>query len=282
MLGWLVFTPIKTGAVGNKPEITAVSSSADVFFEEHPGLRNDHRFHLLSVDESPFLGRELFQPVQDWEYPLKDSSYDSSVIEPENFAFELDVWRQAPTENVYQDSQSAYLSHIILFVPPSKYKLTQVELKELREAGVPEELIADLEGLQDHEFTNDNDFLAAVEGQLGKEEVEFYQELLLEHAESKEPSAPDGRISEFRLVKHDLQQNIEEWERVLDYPRKVKKTFASPAKKQAPPFPSEQKNGPFFDLLEFLKKLGVPSPFLVFFSVLLLYGLLALWVRKVK
>jgi hypothetical protein len=66
-----------------------------------------------------------------------------------------------------------------------RFKLSQQSLINLREENIPDNTLQRLKQLKDKVFTNEKDFLTAVEKQIGDEQTGRYKKLILKHAETE-------------------------------------------------------------------------------------------------
>lgn len=64
-----------------------------------------------------------------------------------------------------------------------RFKLTESSFKELRNKGVPAEVLESLKTLKDKEFILKNELLDALENQIGKEQTNTYKDLILKYAD---------------------------------------------------------------------------------------------------
>ena len=66
----------------------------------------------------------------------------------------------------------------------ASFKLTKQSFDNLRNESIPDNILENLEPLKDREFTSEDEFLNAVEKQIGKEQTVRYKELILKHADT--------------------------------------------------------------------------------------------------
>jgi len=94
--------------------------------------------------------------------------------------------------------QRWYLSNLIVRRFQARFRLGRSSMRSLRNEGIPEAIVSDLKALKNRGFNTKDDFLDAVEKQIGKEQGVRYQEQILKHAEVHIPTT--GRYH----VKHAL------------------------------------------------------------------------------
>ncbi len=69
----------------------------------------------------------------------------------------------------------------ILFEPIG-FKLTGFDMQKLLDEGIPENVVGSLKRLKDQEFIEEEEFLNAIEDQIGNEQTDTYQEFILKYA----------------------------------------------------------------------------------------------------
>jgi hypothetical protein len=122
----------------------------------------------------PFERRELSMIP---EGELTDSQASSKEAE-------LDWWNPGSiTKGYYRGQIESYAVRLWIDEGRRYFKLTEASFKELRNAGVPENVLDSLHPLQNQEFLLENELLEAVENHIGKEQTEKYKDLILKHAD---------------------------------------------------------------------------------------------------
>ncbi len=127
-----------------------------------------------------------------------DITYHSFVV---NQGIEQDLFKFTPPSNakkVFIDNQFSEeeLQRLAPFEEfrvkeKASFKLTKQSLKRLKEEELPDNILKDLEQLVDRGFEEENQFLNAVEKQIGKEQTVRYKELILKYAKERiEPDNP--------------------------------------------------------------------------------------------
>ncbi len=64
----------------------------------------------------------------------------------------------------------------------ARFKLTEQSLENLRNEGIPDNMLEDLKFLENQEFTHEKNFVNAVEKQIGNEQTVRYKDLILKYA----------------------------------------------------------------------------------------------------
>jgi hypothetical protein len=85
-----------------------------------------------------------------------------------------------------RELEEEYLSDVVKIVSDAwmGFKLTMQSLEALRNEGVPDKILKDLEPLAEARFTSKRKFLRAVKKQIRKEQTKKYKKSLLKHAKS--------------------------------------------------------------------------------------------------
>ncbi len=89
-----------------------------------------------------------------------------------------------------------------------QYVLRPKSLKELKKAGVPDDLIAQLKSLKDEQFKTLSDFTERLESALGKETAARYQSVILKHSEAAGRFNKEGYIEFLKQVMEHFNGNI--------------------------------------------------------------------------
>lgn len=101
-------------------------------------------------------------------------------------------FRAAATAKGRQGDIAEAMVDATLEIPDPSFKLTDQSLEDLEkdleeekvDEDISEEILEGLKPLEDQEFTDKDDFLEAVEQQIGKEYLREYKDLILKHAKS--------------------------------------------------------------------------------------------------
>lgn len=248
---------------------------------------------VSSYDHPSLLGFEngLFPVWTEFIHYLdnevKQKNSIQVFIDPD-FAFGFEMLSQCMKERAFDEVQISASSAILEPSVQVNFKLTQQALKKLEKDGVPDELLKNLERFKDQEFTQECEFLAGIETQIGGEQTDRYKDLILQHASMDRSVSTVGfvNVSEgvnFVDISFDSTKNIESWDAGLYYSRKFKQRIFDNKNKRRPKvsttIPPDEEDI-MFDILEFFKKWGFPKPLTVVLLVIVAYSILAFLVRK--
>lgn len=173
---------------------------------------------------------------------------------------------------------------VILAMVRTNFKLTKQILKQLEDEGIPEELLEELLLLQDQEFSEEDTFLNALEGQIGGEETARYQQLFLKHA-SVESSIPGAKTSQNKnlYIASAHIQNMELWYPIIYRSLVARRLLLSKNSvriKRPRKAPLEEQDDLFFKIIAFFKDWGVPTPLAIVLFIVGVYLVLAFFARK--
>jgi hypothetical protein len=265
--------------LSDQPDSREISPDTEVL----PIGEDEHLFYGLSMDGPTPMWEEL---VHTWNGDVEISLRLLNPLDPSDCALGDGC---VDEEHVYEDSQISELLQI-LFFSGSKFRLSQESLENLKDQGVPDEILAELAPLEGQEFTEEADFLNTVEEYVGEEQTEEYERLFLEHA-STEQSGTSARTrassNDVRLYSWDITFNLEEsivaWNTALYYPRMAQRILSESRPKQLAsnrPTPiAGTGDMPSYSLRALFKKWGLPTPRTVLLWGILIYLILALITR---
>lgn len=250
--------------------------------EEESGLPLQF-FHLSPIEKYSPIWQELVHHLHE---ELENSLWTRDLIES-SFAFDVDMLRQYRDGILDPEFQIADLASILLGSGETKFKLTKQTLHDLKDEGFSDKILTYLEQLLDHEFFEEQEFLAAVEEQIGTELALQYEKQLLEYALVKDLlllKTPPKSRQDTVFAEYDLRQSIKAWNQVLYYPRKIKNMLSIDEPKK--PIPGQvQRTVPIdeddflFRLRRFFKDWGLPRPRTVLLVGIVIYLTIALIAR---
>ncbi len=146
-----------------------------------PGIADDEGLF------SPLSHDALFLVWQEVNFCVgKDTGDGSSWIA--SCFFKTDTTRllrsNTATSLLVTDIQSAISSNNVLFSKKlTGFKLTEKSLEYLKDEGMPEEIVEALETMQGQDFIQQDDFLRALETQVGKTQSDKYKQSILERTD---------------------------------------------------------------------------------------------------
>lgn len=115
------------------------------------------------------------------------------------FAYLLEYYRAEEIEDIVKQLKFAqreniqkarkFIEEAIDILTEGNFKITRQSLEKIEQEHVPVELLKDLKSLEEHEFTNRSEFLAAVQEQIKENLSDKYKMLILKHAFQK-PNSP--------------------------------------------------------------------------------------------
>jgi hypothetical protein len=239
----------------------------------------------LSSENRPFpVWGEL---IRDLDHEAEKTYLTQTLIDPV-FAFRFDIVFWCMNKNLFVHTQIPDPSYMLVLSREANFKLTKQSLRNLRSEGLPDDILKDLELLAEQGFTKENKFLHAIEEQIGKDYAVRYEDLILKYASIDTPAIPIGLVrvskgTDFWDITSDSQENIEAWDMVFYYPKKIKEKISHNDEKKPEgnsTMPSDDEGDFFFDILEFFKKWGVPKPLTIVLGIVAIYLVLAFLTRN--
>lgn len=240
-------------------------------------------FRLSPIERYSPIWQELVHHLHE---ELENSLWTQDLIES-SFAFDADMLRQYRDGILAPEFQIADLASILLGSGETKFKLTKQALHDLKDEGFSDKILTYLEQLLDQEFFEEQEFLAAVEDQIGEKTTLQYEKQLLEYALVEDLlllKTPLKSRQDAVLAEYALKESIAAWDRALYYPRKLKEIFSidedeRPQERYVPPSVPFNESDIHFKLRQFFKEWGLPRPRTVLLWGIAIYLLIALIVR---
>lgn len=162
-------------------------------------------------------------------------------------------------------------------------KFSKDRLQSLKTAGLPDDVVAGLEDLEEQEFADETLFWDAVEQRIGKEGIEKYRQSIIESAGSGNAStisaAGEGQAISWQATTQ-AKATKQAWDSIFYYPKTIQETLgvkSQQAGRTAVVYDEEDKT---FDLLRFFKEWGIPTPLAVVLLGLAIYTILAFLARN--
>jgi hypothetical protein len=162
------------------------------------------------------------------------------------------------------------------------FRFSDDVLQQLREVGVPEDIVQQLTLLGDQGFSQEALFWEAFEDHFGQEQTQQYRQLTLEHIGGNGPS--DGLVAQTTpwYPTEQSLDNLEAWNDFLYYPRIARQALAYQSQRDARRRSIDllEEDDDLFDVFGFFRRLGIPKPSAIIILALGLYILLALLARR--
>ncbi len=242
--------------------------------------RSRYQFFLLVLEEGATLvWRELSPGL---EFAIEHDTRRRISVNPV-FAFNFEFLSQVMNEDTFARYQISNLSQILVLSQKRNFKLTHETLQKLREQGVSEEVLKNLNIFNNQEFTTEDEFGNAIEEQLGEEQFIHYKDLIFivsDQSSNMSLVNPENTNSKDNTSLNQ-KVNIESWNTIMFYSRKVNNALAAKNEKKSKPKTKSyfDEDAPFFDLIQFFKEWGVPTPLVIILCILGAYLLLSLLTR---
>ncbi len=166
----------------------------------------------------------------------------------------------------------------------SPFQITRHTLQKLRDAGIPDELLHQLEQMKGRQFVGQDQLWEAVKLGVDQTTLMEYQTAILMYAAADEnmPMTRTQPIFESAFSEHLTPTSFENtaaWETLFYYPEAIKKALSSSRKKLVTRKVSYDQDT-WFNIRALLKRWGVPKPLTLILIGLGLYLLFALFSRR--
>jgi tetratricopeptide (TPR) repeat protein len=171
--------------------------------------RNDRetaRMRILASEMFVFAGRAIDArhhahvaeklieegPIHDptWEARLK-TNLCLSQYRKNQLAYLLEYYRAEEIEKIVQgmgfiqyaeiEEAEKLVKEAIDILTEGSFKLTEQSLKDLKRKDIPDEILKDLSSMKEQEFARKNEFLAAVQRQIGEKQTDRHKECILRY-----------------------------------------------------------------------------------------------------
>lgn len=260
------------------PDVSQATTSGEQF-DVSASLQD--QFTELSIEaELPVVWGELIHNLGT-EQDYLDLGSISDDVDENGLGLSSQHMDKFLMDTLYTDA----LSQTSQTLSETEITLSREVLQRLREAGIPEHILQQLQLLGGQGFSQQAIFWEAVENQIGREQTQKYRQIILQHAAgsrtSNELTNQRRRGDSWHLTEQSLE-NLEGWKDIAYYPRLTKQALAYKSQQAARKRTADllEEEDSLFDILGLFKRWGIPKPAAVIIIALALYILLALLARQ--
>lgn len=167
------------------------------------------------------------------------------------------------------------------------FRITPQTLQRLQDAGLPQELLGQLQSLEDQQFTDQTAFVKMLEQHADPDSLKQYQATIVMYALTAQslPTSMNSDAGWQTFSAHlslESQENMAAWNALFAFPRTVKTTLVppKPTPDATPPSYHAVDEEPHFNIRALLKRWGIPKPSTLILIGIGLYLVMALLSRR--